>query len=275
MLIFARVTVLGLLLPLLHALPLQANPPRGHAAVTRLSWHLASGALNDKGQALFDVLTRADEQGLKPTDYLAGADPRGVTGEALTRVALAYIHDLKVGRKSPAKLDPALHISPPEIDVANLLSSVYASGDVKGGLERLAPTYPEYQLLKNKLAEYRQNEARGGWPEVPAGKTLELGVQDPAVEILRRRLELQGYLKGSQEPSPAFDALLADAVRNFQEHHGLDVDGKVGRRTREALNISIGDRIRQIILNMERWRWLPDDLGRWHMRVNIAGFYLR
>ena len=110
---------------------------------------------------------------------------------------------------------------------------------------------------------------------MPGGQPLELGTADPAVTILRRRLVLQGYLERSHQFGAVFDEPLDAAIRNFQMHHGLVVDGKVGRRTLEALNVPVRDRIRQIILNMERWRWLPDDLGQTHIRVNIAGFYLR
>lgn len=266
--------VSGLLLLLIISAARASEYP-SQTSLNPLSWHLPSGALNDKGKALFDVLSHANEQGLEPDDYLAGADFGRGTDELLTVVALAYIRDLKVGRKTPRELDPALHISPPEIDVKGLLTSVYASEDVKEALESLAPIYPEYRLLKEKLTEYRQIEADGGWPKVPDGKTLQLGMEDPAVEVLSKRLMLQGYLERSQELTQVFNALLFDAVRDFQRHHGLDADGKVGRETRKALNVSVGDRIRQIILNMERWRWLPDNLGRKHMRVNIAGFYLR
>ena len=69
-----------------------------------------------------------------------------------------------------------------------------------------------------------------------------------------------------------FEPGLAEAVQRFQSRHGLDADGAVGARTLEALNVSIEDRIRQIEINLERWRWLPEDLGETHVRVNIADY---
>lgn len=247
-------------------------PERG---AYQLDWHTDTGRLNIKGQALVDVLTKADEHGLDSHDYIYASNPIQMSDEALTKAALAYISDLKVGRPPPREIDPALHLSSSEINAQSLLSDIYESMDIPVALEKLAPQYPEYLLLKNKLSEYRKIAEQGGWPKLPEGKTLKPGVEDDDVILLRTRLIAQGYLKPSVAISPNFDDELAESIQKFQWHHGLEVDGKVGRRTRNALNIPVEDRIIQIILNMERWRWLPDDLGRRHVRVNIAGFYLR
>jgi murein L,D-transpeptidase YcbB/YkuD len=243
--------------------------------IYQFDWHTATGRLNAKGQALVDVLTNSDEHGLDSLDYVGASNPIQMSDEALTKAAMAYIRDLKVGRKTPRQIDPALHVSPPEINAQDLLSDIHESRDIDVAMERLAPQYPEYQLLKKRLSEYRKIAEQGGWSKLPDGKTLEQGVEDGDVILLRNRLITQSYLNPSTAISPNFDDELAESIRSFQGHHGLEVDGKVGRRTRNALNVSVEDRIIQIVLNMERWRWLPDDLGRRHVRVNIAGFYLR
>ena len=99
---------------------------------------------------------------------------------------------------------------------------------------------------------------------------------DPRVVALRERLLATGDLAvGGADAMDVFDEPLADAVARFQRRHGLDDDGAVGPKTREALNVSAATRVRQIELNLERWRWLPQDLGERHLLVNVPGFSLR
>ena len=94
--------------------------------------------------------------------------------------------------------------------------------------------------------------------------------------MLRRRLRATGDLTGPPaSDSFRFDATLRRAIARFQERHGLAIDGVVGPTTRAALNVPVEARLRQIEVNMERWRWLPRDLGDPHVRVNIADFWLR
>lgn len=87
---------------------------------------------------------------------------------------------------------------------------------------------------------------------------------------LRRRLVVTGDLVGAGYPD--FDEETGKAVRRFQQRSGLDADGVVGEKTRRRLNASVESRIRQIEINLERWRWLPHDLGERYVLVNIAGF---
>jgi murein L,D-transpeptidase YcbB/YkuD len=94
--------------------------------------------------------------------------------------------------------------------------------------------------------------------------------------VLRHRLMLSGYLSGfDYRDTYHYDAELERAVREFQSAHGLEADGVVGRKTLAALNVPVDERIQQIQLNMERWRWMPDDLGERYLLVNMAGFELQ
>jgi murein L,D-transpeptidase YcbB/YkuD len=102
---------------------------------------------------------------------------------------------------------------------------------------------------------------------VPEGRTLRAGDDDPRVGILRRRLY-------SPSDSPIFDSELEELVRHFQSHHGITADGIVGRETLRELNVSAAGRAQQIAVNMERWRWMPEDLGPSYVIVNIAAFRL-
>jgi murein L,D-transpeptidase YcbB/YkuD len=126
------------------------------------------------------------------------------------------------------------------------------------------------------LADYRAIAASGGWPSVPLGEALKPGMSDDRVPALRARLAVTDA--AAPAPSHAerlYDAALVAAVRAFQSRHGLDVDGVVGRATVVALNVPVADRVQEIVAAMERWRWMPEDLGADHILVNIAGFDLK
>jgi len=105
---------------------------------------------------------------------------------------------------------------------------------------------------------------------------MEKGERSKRIRLVRERLAVVGYaLYGSADDPEYFDDRLDNAVRQFQERHGLEIDGIVGRNTIAELNVTAGERARQIMVNMERWRWLPRDLGERHLLVNIANFEIR
>src|SRR5690606_41972624 len=118
----------------------------------------------------------------------------------------------------------------------------------------------------------REIEARGAWPARPAGPLREDGMTDERVPILAERLELAGDLIGEGSGDPAlYDPALREAVERFQRRHGLLADGVVGPGTRRALNVPVEERIAQVALNLERWRWMPaPPEGRYGL-VNAAG----
>ena len=116
--------------------------------IYQFDWHTATGRLNAKGQALVDVLTNSDEHGLDSLDYVGASNPIQMSDEALTKAAMAYIRDLKVGRKTPRQIDPALHVSPPEINAQDLLSDIHESRDIDVAMERLAPQSAEKETFR-------------------------------------------------------------------------------------------------------------------------------
>lgn len=245
--------------------------------------------VSDRARAALDLLGGAAREGLTPDDYLPSlpgvpatgfADPRAAARFelVLSDVMLRFLADLRTGRVSPGDLDPDLEVAHAGIDRAAALAAMADAGP--DGLRALAashaPANPVYRNLRTSLAAYRRLAALGGWPEVAGGETLHPGDSGPRVATLRRRLAASAdLLEGEESPDPAlFDATLQRAVERFQRRHGLDPDGVVGKRTQAALDVPVEARIRQIALNMERWRWMPDDLGRRHVFVNIAGFEL-
>jgi len=178
-------------------------------------------------------------------------------------------------------------------DLAKVLKASLDAGTVGQSLDRLHPQHPQYAALKRLLAQYRQIAARGGWTPLPANLTLRPGRPDPQVAALRAHLIATGDLAESApapaaatpaaatSPAPAsapaapvFDTATQDALKRYERRHGLVADGRLNRDVLAALNVPVEERIRQIELNLERWRWLPESLGDRYVLVNIPTFRL-
>jgi len=123
--------------------------------------------------------------------------------------------------------------------------------------------------LELAIAQYSDIVSRGGWPVVPAGKTLRLGVRDSAVATLRERLAISGDLARSQGVSEAFDSYVDAAARRFQARHGIPVDGIIGESTQNAMNIPAGVRLTQLATNLARLKSLTAKLPDRFVMVNI------
>ena len=184
---------------------------------------------------------------------------------------------LLAGRLEPGTAAGRWSLEPRQRDLAEVLEQAVRRQDLSGTLAGMLSPDPEYARLRRTLAEYHALAAAGGWPRVDSGGKLELGAQGPRVSQLQARLQRSGDLTRSlpvAEPV-RFDLGLEDAVRRFQARHGLTVDGIVGPLTLAALNVPVEDRIRQLRVNLERWRWLPEDLGERYIMVNIAGYRMQ
>lgn len=242
-----------------------------------------------------DAMVRAIEQvageGLEPGDYHlgrirelirrvrdAGGTPDSRTGLLvelelrLTDAFLMLASHLVAGRTDPESLRAEWVAVRRDADPVARLRQVINTGDVEGVLSGLAPQYLDYDRLRRARAGYAQIAESGGWPTVPDGGKLERGTSNSRLVALRRRLVATGDLSARTPLSDDFDGGLEAAVIAFQRRHGLDADGVVGPATLAALNVSASDRVRQIDVNLERWRWLPQDLGARYILVNIANF---
>jgi len=123
-------------------------------------------------------------------------------------------------------------------------------------LNEWRPTQAFYGRLKSALARYRVAAQQGGWTELPRGQVLQLGMEDPRVQLLRRRLAESGDFSGVVVESPLFEAALDEALRRFQARHGLEADGVLGPASLRALNLPVEQRIDTLRANLERARWL-------------------
>jgi len=160
-----------------------------------------------------------------------------------------------------------------DVDWDAVRKTAFEAPDMKAFLEQQAPPFPQYGLLRKKLAENRALAAKGGWPSIPAGETLKPGMEDPQVTMVRKRLAVTEDLASGNMDGAVFDAALEEAVKRFQKRHNLTPDGTVGKQTLAAMNVTVESRIEQIVLNMERYRWLKRErMGERLVAVNIAGF---
>ncbi|QOC22110.1 L,D-transpeptidase family protein [Wenzhouxiangella sp. AB-CW3] len=193
-----------------------------------------------------------------------------------TDALLALAHHLAHGRIDPESIDPEWFI---EREQPTLTSSVmrHALGG-KGGrelLETLLPSHPAYHRLVEQLALKRELADNGEWLAVDAALPLiRPGDSDERIPAIRRhlaRLERGEAVPADSKPQ-YFDDALEQAVRAFQQRHGLAVDGIIGPQTLNALNVPPTARVEQLRANLERWRWLPQSLGEEYVLVNIAGF---
>jgi len=131
-----------------------------------------------------------------------------------------------------------------------------------------------YSLIVQQLRRYQAIAESGGWPEIPADILLKNGDRHEEVPILRRRLAVAGALTGEIKESAVFDEELKHAVINFQQSHGLKADGVIGPLTVRELNVPVEARAQQILVNLERLRWIYSNLSDRYIYVNIADYTL-
>lgn len=269
------------------AAPAASEPQPAAATGSSQSHWVTPKGPNAIAGVLRAVLVAADTHGLDPKDYAVEEigrlwdqkDPESLAHlESLLTTALGnYASDMTEGRRQPRDFDAAAFPTACdcEVDRPALLERALAAPDFKAFLESLAPPFDEYEALREKLAEYRALAAGGGWPAVPPGGKLKPGDRDPRVAAVRRRLAVTGEWPASDPPeSDAYDGPLAGAVARFQRHHGLEPDAVIGPATVAALNVPVESRVRQLIVNMETWRWVGRDRGDSWIAVNIPGFRL-
>lgn len=273
-------------------------------AVNRLYRNHEAGAVWFRNQRLTRealeliwFIDRADRHALDPERYhltrlrqLSATLPNTVSADgALSRTAelellltdafLSLSLHLREGRFSPNDLHEVRLDSADHHALRQQLEQALLEGQPLETLESLAPEHQDYRQMMQALQEYRRIRDRGGWPVIDAQDLhLEPGDRHRQVPQIRKRLQITGDLPDSrdagqaQHRSTVFDEQLSEAVRRFQERHGLREDSVIGQATLQELNVPVEQRLKQIKASMERMRWLPDELGDRHIKVNIAGF---
>jgi L,D-transpeptidase YcbB len=237
---------------------------------------IEGGAESRRAKAAAAYLAGVAANGLDPADYpvpgFANPDA-GALAEAelkFTAVILTYARHAQIGRVHYSRVSADIYydLVPPEPGA--VLAKLADASDVAAVLDNFNPPHAGYKALKAKLAELRGRS--GDRARIGAGRSLKQGMDDPRVPMLRERLGVAG-----DRADTTYDKDLSEAVRAFQRQHDLNATGILTPSTVDALN---GGPRRDhdadlIIANMERWRWLPHDLGAAYVMVNIPDYTLK
>lgn len=232
-------------------------------------------------EAFFTVLSAASMHGLPVERYDAGAlaaafrdarteGDRGRLEVAMTRAFLAYARDVHSGVLTPADILPTVKREIAYTDPAVLLAG-FEAADPAAFLRGLPPQWPEYaRLMKEKITLERVVSAGGFGPDLDGGK-IKPGDSGARVVALRDRLAAFGYL--SRSATRDYDARITAAVTRFQADHGLNADGVAGDSTIDELNVSAEDRLKSVVVAMERLRWMSGtERGDTYVWVNQPDF---
>jgi murein L,D-transpeptidase YcbB/YkuD len=230
-----------------------------------------------KAQAIVARLADAPAEGLFATDYRLPAldvttDEARVEAELrLSAVALLYARDARGGRLEPRRLSTLMtpRLALPGAD--ELLDGLTRASDAGAALGAYNPPHQGYRALKAKLADLRKGRtADEPMVRIPDGPALRVGMRDARVPLIRARLKL------NPSDDTTYDSDVASAVSAFQKSAGLRVTGIAGGATLDALRTSRESKLdSDIVAQMERWRWLPAELGERHIFVNIPEYIVR
>jgi len=259
------------------------------------AWIGESGPL-PRALSLVEAIGNASSEGLRAEEYhletiavlmnrissekavlrFASPDQAADLDLILTDTFLMYASHLLSGRVNPETLQSEWFIKGRKRDLLKVLETAMKQNSVTETLVSLNPPHQGFERLKAALAEYRDLVSKGGWPVLSPGPLLKRGDHGERVKELRSRLLATGDFTASTEndESQLFDEVLETGVMQFQSRHGLKADGVVGPATLEAMAVPAEVRLRQIEVNLERWRWLPAKLGARYVQVNIADFTL-
>jgi len=247
--------------------------------------------------AVIAVLQNADNKGLHAEDYdssrwsarmsrLRPAVSSPADADladfdlALTVCLMRYISDLHIGKVNPHFFHYGFDIENKKYDLPDLIREhVLTAADVSTALQHIEPPFPGYQRTQKALETYRKLASQDDGEAIPVpSKPIAPGQPYAGIARLTRLLRLLGDLPADAQVPPdstLYSGPLVDAVKHFQQRHGLDTDGRLNAATVQQLNVPLSQRVHQLELTLERWRWVPHDFPRPPVVVNIPEFRVR
>ena len=254
-----------------------------------LAW-IRQNQATPQARAIIEILQQADSKGLNAEDYDASrwGNRLQQLGQpaiharfdaALTVCAMRYVSDLRIGRVNPRHFKFGIDVERKKYDLAQFVGKRLANGDdIQTALAEVEPPFPGYKRTEAALDRYLNLLREDDGEQLPlVTKSIEVGKEYAGVPRLTRLLRLLGDLPPSAEVKfgSTYGEPLVEAVKNFQARHGLNPDGHLGPQTLKALNTPLSNRVEQLRLALERWRWAPDKFPQPPVVVNIPEFRLR
>ncbi|SDO53653.1 L,D-transpeptidase family protein [Desulforhopalus singaporensis] len=243
--------------------------------------------VGDRAAVILDYLARSDLEGLDPSDYEVDELQRLWNAREVQQLArldtlltynlVKYIHDMSYGQIKYRAVDPALFAEAgnEEFDPFAAIDTAMKIPDLKKYLESLAPRHQYYENLKEALRYYRALAKQNDFERIGGGKLIRPGDTDTRLVPIQKLLMTKKELGEDHQLVESYSPELVRAVTGFQSKYGLEPDGIIGPKTLGAMNLSFGELIMKIRVNMARWRWHAHELGDNYILVNIAGFTLK
>jgi L,D-transpeptidase YcbB len=251
-----------------------------------------NGQPTEQAVALVEILQDADREGLRAEDYDASRwadrlaelrNPHDDAEEArfdaaLTICVMRYFSDLHVGRINPQHLGFEFDVSQKKLDLAEFVRERLVDGsDLRAEVAAVAPPFPGYQRLRDALQHYIELTKSADERKLDDPGRLSPGSRYTDIAKLAGLLRLLGDLPESAAIAPGekiYQGALVDAVKRFQQRHGLRPTGELDSGTVAEMNVPLSDRIEQMRMALERFRWLPYEFKQPPIVVNIPEFRL-
>ncbi len=249
---------------------------------------VSDAAANDKAKAAAAYLAKVDRDGLDPSEYptlefkAGDIDALADAEVKMTAAVLTYARHALNGRVAWSRVSADIFYAASPTEMPEVLAKLGAATDVAATLDGFQPQATQYKALKKALADVRAHgvkaEEKAETPtiQVPEGKILRPGMKDERVLAVRKRLDIP-----SDKDSIVYDAAVSKAVKRFQNDNELGADGNLGTNTVRAMNgvkpvaaAKAGDPVDTIIVNLDRWRWMPRKTGNPYVVVNIPDYRL-
>ncbi len=243
-------------------------------------------------QEMMSVFQSARERGLNPEDYdvalfkkildRVGSDKplsnreMALLDTGLTASCFRFLSDSYLGKMDPKELGLGLSVSKEPLNLSSLAIQLLQGKSFKKLADAVEPQLAQYRRIKEALSFYRGIAAQGKWHTLTPQKLIEPKDIYGQSDLLADNLKLVGDLNADLQvlPNAIYDGELVEAVKRFQERHGLEVDGVLGRATFAAIKVPLTYRVRQLELSLERLRWLPAIQNSPFIVVNIPVYKL-
>ncbi len=253
-----------------------------YASRTNAPLWIHDRALTPQAKSAIVRLKNAAADGLETPDYpvpeftsLNSAEALAEADIKLTNSVLTFARHLAVGRIAPTRVSAEVDYGNHTPEPADILRKIADARDIDAALDSFNPPQDGFSALKSKLAELRNNAPRAEADNrIPDGSVIKPGEKDPRVPSLRERLNVNG-----NATDLVYDRALFNAVKNVQARADIKPTGLIDGKTLAAINgpklVPPAQQIERVTANMERWRWLPRDLGKTYVMINIPDFTLK